>query len=281
MNAARKTMEELRLSRSRMNKILARRRLQIPSVIKIRSLTKTFVKNEARLVVLDHIDLEIARGEFVMVLGESGSGKTTLLNVLGAIDTADSGEITVGGFGDILSGGDERLSEYIKTRGHYIMVYGSILSAMDKKLAVYRNRVVGHIFQTFNLKKSYTAYANVKVPLLFSDVSVRDAHQRIMRALDRVGLGERPHFRPPELSEGQCQRVAIARAIVNEPQILLADEPTGNLDPKTARKIMQLLVSLNREQGTTLLMVTHDISMLEYAQKTVTLEGGKVAVMQK
>ncbi len=225
-------------------------------MIRIRALTKTFTKDTAKIVVLDHIDLDIASGEFVMVLGESGCGKTTLLNVLGAIDTADSGEIFVEGFGEILS-------------------------ASDKRLAEYRNQVVGHIFQTFNLKKIYTAYANVKVPLMFTSGLALDAHQRIMRALDRVGLAERAHFRPPELSEGQCQRVAIARAIVNQPPILLADEPTGNLDPKTARKIMELLVSLNKGDGTTLLMVTHDVSMLQYAQKTVTLEGGKVVVDQK
>lgn len=228
----------------------------IRPVIKIRSLTKTYVKDKARLVVLDHVDLDIARSEFVMILGESGSGKTTLLNILGTIDTADSGEILIEGFGDILS-------------------------ASDKRLSAYRNSVVGHIFQTFNLKKIYTAYANVKVPLLFSAVSVGDSDRRIMRALERVGLAERAHFRPPELSEGQCQRVAIARAIVNEPSILLADEPTGNLDPKTARKIMELLVTLNRDDGVTLLMVTHDVSMLQYTQKTVALEGGKIVVKEK
>lgn len=225
-------------------------------MIEIRSLTKTFTKDGEKLVVLDHIDLDIARGDFVMVLGESGSGKTTLLNILGAIDTTDSGEIFVEGFGDILS-------------------------ASEKKLAEYRNRIVGHIFQTFNLKKIYTAYANVKVPLLFGNVAVGDAHERIMSALERVGLAGRTQYRPPQLSEGQCQRVAIARAIVNEPEILLADEPTGNLDPKTARKIMDLLMSLNRDNDTTLLMVTHDISMLEYARKTVNLKDGKIVVKER
>jgi putative ABC transport system ATP-binding protein len=227
-------------------------------MIEIRSLTKTYTKDGQTLVVLDHIDLDIARGDFVMILGESGSGKTTLLNILGAIDTADSGKIGINGFGDILSASDRRLAEY-------------------------RNRIVGHIFQTFNLKKIYTAYANVKVPLVFSPAygGVPDERQRIMRALERVGLAERAQYRPPQLSEGQCQRVAIARAIVNEPNILLADEPTGNLDPKTARKIMDLLVSLNRDDNTTLLMVTHDVSMLEYAKKTVSLEDGKVIVKER
>jgi putative ABC transport system ATP-binding protein len=229
-------------------------------MIEIRSLTKTYTKDGEKLVVLDSIDLDIAKGDFVMVLGESGSGKTTLLNILGAIDKADSGRIVIQDFGDILS-------------------------MSDKRLADYRNRVVGHIFQTFNLKKIYTAYANVKVPLVFSPAyatpSARDERGRIMRALERVGLADRAQYRPPQLSEGQCQRVAIARAIVNEPEILLADEPTGNLDPKTARKIMDLLMSLNRDDNTTLLMVTHDVSMLEYAQKTVNLEGGKIVVKEK
>jgi len=250
-------------------------------MIEIRSLTKTYTKDGEKLVVLDSIDLDIAKGDFVMVLGESGCGKTTLLNILGAIDTADSGGIIVEGFGDILWASDERFDDYIKTGGHYIMVYPGVLSASDKRLAEYRNRIVGHIFQTFNLKKIYTAYANVKVPLVFSSLPVRDERERIMRALERVGLADRAQYRPPQLSEGQCQRVAIARAIVNEPEILLADEPTGNLDPKTARKIMDLLVSLNRDNGTTLLMVTHDISMLEYARKTVNLKDGKIVVKER
>ena len=221
------------------------------SGIKATNLTKTYVKDDERIDVLGGIDLEIPSGSFVMVLGESGSGKTTLLNALGALDRADVGSIAVEGVGDIC-----RIS--------------------DRALSDYRNGVVGHIFQTFNLKGIYTAFENVRIPLIFTVVSPKEARRRITAALEAVGLGDRMFFRPIQLSEGQCQRVAIARAIVNEPKILLADEPTGNLDPKTARRIMDLLVRLNKERGITLVMVTHDMTLLDYADRVYTLEGGRV-----
>jgi putative ABC transport system ATP-binding protein len=214
-------------------------------------LTKTYLKDNERIDVLGGIDLELPSGSFVMVLGESGSGKTTLLNVLGALDRADAGSISVEGVGDICRVSDRALSDY-------------------------RNGIVGHIFQTFNLKGIYTAFENVRIPLIFTSVSPREARQRITAALEAVGLADRMFFRPIQLSEGQCQRVAIARAIVNEPKILLADEPTGNLDPKTARHIMDLLVRLNKERGITLVMVTHDMTLLDYADRVYTLEAGRV-----
>ncbi len=219
--------------------------------IRITKLTKTYVKDDEQIGVLDEVCLEIPSGSFVMVLGESGSGKTTLLNMLGALDRPDGGEIAVDGVGDIC-------------RIH------------DRALSDYRNGVVGHIFQTFNLKGIYTAFENVRIPLIFTPVTREAARERITSALESVGLADRMHFRPIQLSEGQCQRVAIARAIVNEPNVLLADEPTGNLDPKTARHIMDLLVRLNKERGITLVMVTHDMTLLDYADRVVTLEGGRV-----
>jgi len=219
--------------------------------IRITGLTKTYFTNDERINVLDGIDMAIPRGSFVMVLGESGSGKTTLLNMLGALDRPDAGSMDVEGVGDICRIDDRALSDY-------------------------RNKVVGHIFQTFNLKGIYTAFENVRIPLIFTSVSRAEARRRITAALEAVGLADRMHFKPIQLSEGQCQRVAIARAIVNEPEILLADEPTGNLDPKTARHIMDLLVRLNKERGITLVMVTHDMTLLEYADRVVTLEGGRV-----
>ncbi len=219
--------------------------------IRVANLTKTYFKDDERIEVLDGVRLEIPSGSFVMVLGESGSGKTTLLNMLGALDRAGTGSIEVEGAGDIC-----RIS--------------------DRALSDYRNRVVGHIFQTFNLKGIYTAFENVRIPLIFTSVSPKEARQRITAALEAVGLADRMFFRPIQLSEGQCQRVAIARAIVNEPKVLLADEPTGNLDPKTARHIMDLLVRLNKERGITLVMVTHDMTLLDYADRVVTLEGGRV-----
>jgi len=209
------------------------------------------INDDERIDVLGGIDLEIPSGSFVMVLGESGSGKTTLLNMLGALDRANAGSIDVEGIGDIC-----RIS--------------------DRALSDYRNGVVGHIFQTFNLKGIYTAFENVRIPLIFTEVSSKEARRRITAALEAVGLGDRMFFRPIQLSEGQCQRVAIARAIVNEPKIVLADEPTGNLDPKTARRIMDLLVRLNKERGITLVMVTHDMTLLDYADRVYTLEAGRV-----
>ena len=221
------------------------------AAITVTDLTKTYVKDGEPIDVLRGIDLAIPSGSFVMVLGESGSGKTTLLNLLGALDVADAGSIEVGGVGDVC-----RIS--------------------DRALSDYRNAVVGHIFQTFNLKGIYTAFENVRIPLLFTPIAPGEARQRITAALEAVGLADRMFFRPIQLSEGQCQRVAIARAIVNDPKVLLADEPTGNLDPKTARHIMDLLVRLNKERGITLIMVTHDMTLLDYADRVVTLEHGGI-----
>ena len=220
-------------------------------MIRIRNLRKSFLRSDEEIIVLNDVTVNIEEGDFVMLLGESGSGKTTFLNILGGLDTADDGRIEINGIGDILS-------------------------IADIELSLYRNRFVGHIFQTFNLKKTVTVYENVKIPMLFTDLQKNERHDRIMHALKRVGLAQRPHFKPPELSEGQCQRVAIARAIVNKPKLLLADEPTGNLDPKTARIIMELLLGLTTIAKTTLIMVTHDESMLSYAKKALELKNGKI-----
>ena len=219
--------------------------------LSITDLTKAYVKDGERIGVLEGVSIEVPGGSFVMVLGESGSGKTTFLNLLGALDRPDSGAIEVEGLGDLCRVNDRALSDY-------------------------RNQVVGHIFQTFNLKGIYTAFENVRIPLIFTSVSRTEAHRRITQALEAVGLADRMQFKPGQLSEGQCQRVAIARAIVNEPEVLLADEPTGNLDPKTARRIMDLLVRLNKERAITLVMVTHDMTLLDYADRVVTLEAGRV-----
>ena len=220
-------------------------------MISVRNLTKTYQKGRESIVLLDDADFDVAAGEFVMILGESGSGKTTLLNFLGALDRPDRGEIHIDGVGDLL-----------------------VIS--DKELAKYRNRVVGHIFQTFNLKPTYTASENVRVPLLFTTADREQQDARIEESLKAVGLWERRLFKPIELSEGQCQRVAIARAIVNKPRILLADEPTGNLDPKTAASVMDLLIRLNDELGITLVMVTHDLDVLQHADKVFTIADGKL-----
>jgi putative ABC transport system ATP-binding protein len=151
-----------------------------------------------------------------------------------------------------------------------------MLLISDTALSRYRNRMIGHIFQTFNLKPTYTAFENVRVPLLFSRMKRAEQEELIEEALRAVGLWHRRSFRPIELSEGQCQRVAIARAIVNKPRILLADEPTGNLDPNTARQIMDLLIRLNKEMRMTLVMVTHDLNVLKHADKVFVLSDGKL-----
>lgn len=222
-------------------------------MIKAHSLTKIYSKGDQSFTVLDSVDFEINEGEFVMILGESGTGKTTLLNFIGALDKPDEGEIMVEGVGDVLK-------------------------ISDRELSIYRNKIVGHIFQTFNLKPTYTARENVRVPLLFSKMSKPEQNERIDSALESVGLLHRKQYKPIELSEGQCQRVAIARAIVNKPKILLADEPTGNLDPKTAESIMNLLIELNRNSNMTLLMVTHDLDVLKHAHKVLVLSDGKLSM---
>ena len=220
-------------------------------MITARNLTKIYHKGGESVVVLDHADFSTGAGEFVMVLGESGTGKTTLLNFLGGLDRPDEGEIIIDGIGDMLKISDRALSKY-------------------------RNKMIGHIFQTFNLKPAYTAFENVRVPLLFSRMRGSEQDERIEGALKAVGLRHRKSFKPIELSEGQCQRVAIARAIVNKPEILLADEPTGNLDPRTAKSIMDLLIRLNHEMKMTLIMVTHDLNVLSHANKVLLLSDGKL-----
>lgn len=220
-------------------------------MITARNLTKVYHKGGESIVVLDHVDLSIGAGEFIMIMGESGTGKTTLLNFLGALDRPDNGEIIVGSL-------------------------GNVLKINDKALSTYRNKIIGHVFQTFNLKPTYTAFENVRVPLLLTRMKHAEQKGHIEEALRAVGLWGRKSFRPIELSEGQCQRVAIARAIVNKPSILLADEPTGNLDPKTARSIMGLLTELNQKMNMTLVMVTHDLEVIKHADRVLTLAGGKL-----
>jgi len=219
-------------------------------LIHIRGLAKSFSKNGKLQVVLDSVDIDIEEGEFLLILGESGCGKTTFLNILGAIDEPDSGKIDIKDCGDVLRFNDSRLSQY-------------------------RNRMIGHVFQTFNLKRNYTVYENVRVPLLFTDISRRQVHERVLDAVQAVGLEHRIDHRPAELSEGQAQRVAIARAIVNRPRILLADEPTGNLDTKTSASILELLQQLQRDRNTTLIMVGHDPGVVSLAGRVVVLEAGK------
>jgi ABC-type lipoprotein export system ATPase subunit len=222
-----------------------------PVLIDVRDLTKTYAMGDVRISALAEVSLAVAAGRFVAVTGASGSGKSTLLNLLGGLDTPTSGTIRVG---------------------------GTLVSGMDREaLAKYRRFDAGMIFQSFNLIASRTALENVELPLIFAGLAKKERGGRAAELLERVGLGNRAGHRPPELSGGEQQRVAVARALANGPRILLADEPTGNLDSRTSREIVGLLAGLNRDQGLTILMVSHEESLVrEFAHEIVRLRDGRL-----
>jgi putative ABC transport system ATP-binding protein len=220
-------------------------------LIKVDKLTKIYASGKIRVTALKEVSLEFEEGLFAAVTGASGSGKSTLLNLLGGLDTPTSGTIEVEG---------RKISEM----GKY-------------ELTLYRRYGAGMIFQSFNLISSRTALENVELPLVFSGVPKKERRERAEEMLNKVGLSTRLTHRPFELSGGEQQRVAIARALVNRPQVLLADEPTGNLDSRTSREIVELLAGLNRSQGLTVIMVSHEEALAaEFAQKTIRLRDGQV-----
>jgi putative ABC transport system ATP-binding protein len=205
---------------------------------------------DAFVDALRGVDLTVARGEFVALVGPSGSGKSTVLNLIGGLDRPTSGQVWIN---------------------------GTELSASDERtLTQHRRRHVGFVFQSFNLLPRLTAEENVALPLMFSDVSERERRARARALLGRVGLEHRLEHRPTQLSGGEQQRVAIARALVAEPALLLADEPTGNLDTTTGAEIMALLKKLNQEGGLTLLVVTHDAEVAAFADRVIELRDGQV-----
>jgi putative ABC transport system ATP-binding protein len=220
------------------------------SAISIRSVTKTYSRGGESLRVLDELDLTMDGGTFYALMGPSGSGKTTLLNLVGGLDQADSGSVRIGDvdLGDLSSG----------------------------ELAGWRAANVGFVFQGFNLLPVLTARENVELPLLLAPLSKAQRRAQAERSLELVGLKDRMHHKPRELSGGQEQRVAIARAIATDPQVLLADEPTGDLDRTTADAVLDLLQRLNRELQKTILMVTHDPQAATYADKVIHLDKGKL-----
>jgi putative ABC transport system ATP-binding protein len=217
-------------------------------VIESKNLVKTYRMGKISVEALCGVSLQLQRGEVVAIMGPSGSGKSTLMNILGCLDRPTSGE--------------------------YILDGENVSRLSDNKLAVIRNRKVGFIFQSFNLLPRVTAMENVELPLRYSGVNHH--RQRARQALEAVGLGDRVKHRPSELSGGQQQRVAIARALVNNPAIVMADEPTGNLDSKSGREIMDLLLSLNRERQMTVIIVTHDPSIASQTQRVIRLRDGLV-----
>ncbi|MFT4540447.1 MAG: putative ABC transport system ATP-binding protein [Planctomycetota bacterium] len=220
------------------------------SFASLRGVTRRFQKGEHVLTPLDQVDVDLEAGEFMALLGPSGSGKTTLLNLLAGIDRADEGSVEVGGL--------------------------ELTHASGRKLARWRAKHIGYVFQQANLVPVLSAYENIELPLWLMSLSKSERHQRICVALELVGLADRATHYPKQLSGGQEQRVAIARAIVADPPLLLADEPTGNLDAESAESILVLLRRLNQERGKTIVMVTHDPHAAEFSTRVVHLQKGKL-----
>jgi putative ABC transport system ATP-binding protein len=219
-------------------------------VIRLENVYKTYDLGEVQVQALRGISLEVRQGEFVAVMGPSGSGKSTVMNILGCLDRP--------------------------TRGHYYLD-GMDVSGMSKtELARIRNRKLGFVFQQFNLLSRTSALENVELPTVYAGIGPEERTKRAMESLTRVGLADRAGHHPSQLSGGQQQRVAIARGLVNRPAILLADEPTGNLDSRTSVEIMQILQTLNEEQGLTIVLVTHESDIARYAKRTLEFRDGKL-----
>ena len=218
-------------------------------VIRIEDLTKVYQMGEIQVHALRGVSFTVDRGEVLAIMGPSGSGKSTLMNMIGCLDNPSSGD--------------------------YYLENELVSSLKDDQLALVRNRKIGFVFQKFNLLARATALANVELPLRYAGIN-GDRKKLAQEALEAVGLGDRIYHQPNELSGGQQQRVAIARALVNQPAIILADEPTGNLDTKSGDEIMKLLLELNQTQGTTLLIVTHDPEVAQVAERIIYLRDGAI-----
>jgi putative ABC transport system ATP-binding protein len=222
-------------------------------VIEAKDLKKIYKMGEIEVHALDGVSLDIYKGEMVAIMGPSGSGKSTLMNILGCLDLPTSGE--------------------------YVLDNESVGKMSDDQLAGIRNRKVGFVFQSFNLLSRSSALANVELPLRYAGVK-EGRLRRAREALEIVGLGDRVNHRPMELSGGQQQRVAIARALINDPAILMADEPTGNLDSKSGKEVLDLILKLNKERGTTVIVVTHDPNIAEKTQRIIRLKDGLVEAIK-
>lgn len=223
-------------------------------MIELKSISKTYVLGGETVHAVDQLSLTIEEHEFVAIIGASGSGKSTLMNIIGCLDAADEGQ--------------------------YLLRGQDISSFTDRQMATLRNREIGFVFQQFNLLQKLTALENVELPLVYQGVGLAQRKARAIEALKRVGLESRMHHRPNQLSGGQQQRVAIARAIVTKPALILADEPTGNLDSRSSKEILELLHELY-ESGNTVLLITHDVHTAEEAKRRVRLVDGRIVLDSK
>jgi putative ABC transport system ATP-binding protein len=222
----------------------------MPSTVELKHVTRTYKMGDEVLHALSDVTLSVEPGDFIAITGPSGSGKSTLANIIGGLDVADSGQVLVGGL--------------------------DLARAGDRELSAYRNKTVGFVFQSFNLQASATALENVMLPLSFAGMKAKDRRAQAAASLTAVGLGERLKHKPTELSGGQRQRVAIARALATKPSIIIADEPTGNLDSERGAEIMKLLQGLNK-QGITLIIITHDMSIAAMAGRVLHIKDGHLS----
>ena len=219
------------------------------AMIKLTGINKIYRTNEIETLALENVNLDVIKGEFVSIMGPSGCGKSTLLNIMGLLDAPSSGKIEINGT--------------------------SVESMKDKELAAFRNKTLGFVFQSFHLINSLNVIDNVELPLLYRKMAAKERTRLSKEVLERVGLSHRMRHMPTQLSGGQCQRVAIARAIVGNPEIILADEPTGNLDSKMGAEVMELLHKLNKEDGRTIVMVTHNEEQAKQTSRTIRFFDGR------
>ena len=218
-------------------------------MIKLSGINKIYRTDEVETQALENVNLEVKKGEFLSIMGPSGCGKSTLLNIMGLLDAPTSGTIEINGT--------------------------NVDGMKDSELAAFRNRTLGFVFQSFHLINSLNVLDNVELPLLYRKVSAKERRERAREVLEKVGLSHRMRHFPTQLSGGQCQRVAIARAIIGNPEIILADEPTGNLDSKMGAEVMEILQRLNKEDGRTIVMVTHNEDQAKQTQRVVRFFDGR------
>ena len=219
------------------------------AMIKLTGINKIYRTNDIETLALENVNLDVEKGEFVSIMGPSGCGKSTLLNIMGLLDAPSSGKIEINGT--------------------------SVENMKDKELAAFRNKTLGFVFQSFHLINSLNVIDNVELPLLYRKMPAKERTRLAKEVLERVGLSHRMRHMPTQLSGGQCQRVAIARAIVGNPEIILADEPTGNLDSKMGAEVMELLHKLNKEDGRTIVMVTHNEEQAKQTSRTIRFFDGR------